>query len=165
MDKTKVTINKDTNEFILERKFKASRQMVWDAYTKAELLEKWWGPRIFKTTIRELDVRPGGVWYYCMTGTEGEWKDVNACGKAFYKEVKEPELLVYVDKFVDDDGNEMPDMPEALVTMTFTEENGETFMKSVTKYEKLEDLEKVVEMGMEAGIKETLDRLGELVEK
>lgn len=47
--------------FILEREFKAPRDLVWKAWTDKELLARWYGPNV-ETVIHELDVRPGGLW-------------------------------------------------------------------------------------------------------
>ena len=163
MSKLQTTINKDTNEMTMTRVIAAPRQKVWEAYTKPELLEKWWGPRIFKTTVKELDLKPGGRWLYIMTGTEGEWKDVDACGLGVYEEIKEPELLVYKDMFADKEGNVLPDMPVAQVTINFTENDGKTTINSITKYANAEAMQKVIDMGVEDGFGETLDRLEELL--
>jgi uncharacterized protein YndB with AHSA1/START domain len=163
MSKLQTQINKETLELIMTRVLNAPRQLVWDAFTKPELVSKWWGPRVFQTIVKEMDVRPGGVWHYCMHGIEGEWKDKDACGKAYYEEVVAPEKLVYKDVFADVDGNDLPDMPVALVTVTFEENEGKTTMISTTKYATLEDLQKVVEMGVEEGYGETLDRLEEML--
>lgn len=71
------------------------------------------------------------------------------------------ECLVYVDAFSNEEGEMIP--PEAVITMTFTEEDGRTTVTGHTVYSSTEDLDKVLEMGMEAGMAETLDRLEELL--
>jgi uncharacterized protein YndB with AHSA1/START domain len=168
MSKTNVTVNRETNEIIISRDFNAPRQLVWNAYTKAELLEKWWGPRAFTTEVKSIDVRPGGVWHYIMRGTgealKGtEYEGMVSAGKAYYDEVVEPELLVFKDVFADEQGNDIPNMPIGINTYRFEENNGVTTVTSVTKYETIEEVEKVLAMGMEQGITETLDRLEELL--
>lgn len=168
MSKMQITIDKDTKELTVVREFNAPRQMVWDAWTKPELMAKWWGPRAFTTEIREMDVREGGVWYYVMHGTGAELKgtdfeNMEAPGKGFYKEIQPIERIVYEDVFVDKDGNIMESMPKALVSIHFEENNGKTTMTSVTKYETVEGLKKVVEMGVEQGMGESLDKLDELL--
>jgi len=54
----------------LERTFRASLEDVWDLWTTKEGLESWWGPEGFVTTVRKLDLRPGGAFEYAMTATE-----------------------------------------------------------------------------------------------
>lgn len=168
MSKLQVTVKKETNELILKREFDAPRALVWKAYTDAELFAHWWGPRAFTTTVPEMAVRSGGVCYYVMHGTGDELKGteyegMESGGKMLFEEIKEPELIKYVDVFVDKDGNEIPGMPRATSTTTFEEQNGKTLMTNTTTYEKLEDLEKVLAMGVEQGTAETFDKLDEVL--
>jgi uncharacterized protein YndB with AHSA1/START domain len=168
MSETQTTVNKETNEMTMARSFDAPRQIVWDACTKPDLISKWWGPKAFTTIVKEMDVREGGVWHYVMLGTGEELKGtqfegMEAGGKAFYQEIVEPELLVYKDVFVDKEGNQVSGMPEGMVTFKFEELDGKTTLTMITKYESLEDLEKIVEMGAEQGMSESLDRLEELL--
>lgn len=147
-------------ELVMKRTFDAPRQLVWDAWTQREQIDAWWGPRMFKTESPVLDLRPGGAWHYCMRSEE--WGD--AWGKAIYREVVEPERLVYVDAFSDETGATNPDLPESLITVTFTEEGpGRTLLTVHTLYDSPEDRQKVIEMGVEQGFDEQLDRLEELL--
>jgi uncharacterized protein YndB with AHSA1/START domain len=169
MSKLQVTLNKETNELTMIREFEAPRELVWKAYTNAELMAQWWGPRAFTTTVPEMDVRPGGVWHYIMHGTgealKGtEYEGMEAGGKAIYQEIKEPELLVYRDIFVDKDGNEDTNLPAAIITIRFEENDEKTLMTSTTKYASAEDMQKVVDMGVEQGTAETFDKLDELLQ-
>ncbi|HKS90588.1 MAG TPA: SRPBCC domain-containing protein, partial [Tepidiformaceae bacterium] len=58
-------------EIVITRVFDAPREMVWDAWTDARQIVKWWGPRGFTLTVEEMDVRPGGVWRSTMHGPDG----------------------------------------------------------------------------------------------
>jgi uncharacterized protein YndB with AHSA1/START domain len=78
-------------ELVLKRTFDAPRQLVFKAWTDPKHLAQWWGPRGFTTNIREMDVRPGGVWSYSMRGPDG--KDYPFDG--VYLEAVEPEKLVF----------------------------------------------------------------------
>jgi uncharacterized protein YndB with AHSA1/START domain len=144
-------------ELLVERRFEAPRELVWQAWTEPERLAQWWGPNGFTTIIPTMDVRPGGVWHYCMQSPE--WGD--AWGKAIYREVVPPDRLVYTDIFSDADGNELTDMPVTEVTFTFTDEDGGTLMTMRSLFASAEDRAKTVEMGMEQGLAETLDHLAE----
>lgn len=167
MSKLKVTVNKETYELIMERIFNAPRQLVWKAYTTPELIAQWWGPHAFDTTVEAMDVRPGGVWHYVMHANDllkgTELEGIISAGKGIYKEVKEPELLVYVDYFVDKDGEIMQEMPAPLITTTFEDLGEMTRMISTAKYNSLEELEKVVSMGVEQGTAETFEKLDTLL--
>ena len=83
---------------------------------------------------------------------------------SLYRDIVRPEQIVYADYFSDKAGNIAADMPESTITMKFKEQDGKTKFTTMAPYTSLADLEKVVEMGMEAGIEETLDRLVEHLE-
>ena len=142
-------------ELVTTRQFDAPRELVFKAWTDPEQIKQWWGPNGFSTVIRTMDVRPGGVWHYCMQSAE--WGD--AWGKAIYREVVEPERIVYTDLFSDEEGNTSDAMPASEVTLTFEEQDGKTLMTMRSVFASAEDRAKVVEMGMEQGMSETLDHL------
>jgi uncharacterized protein YndB with AHSA1/START domain len=142
-------------ELVIERSFDAPRELVWMAYTEPERIAQWFGPRGFTTDVLTMDVRPGGSWHYCMRSAE--WGD--AWGLARYREVVPPERLVYEDLFSNEEGTPADGMPVSTVTVTFTEQGGRTLMTSHTLFESAEDRDKTLEMGMEQGMTETLDRL------
>lgn len=144
-------------ELLIERTFDAPRELVWKAYTEPDRVADWFGPRGFKTLVRAMDVRPGGSWHYCMQSPE--WGD--AWGLARYQEVIPPERLVYEDLFSNEEGTPAEGMPVSTVTLTFEEQDGRTLMRSRTVFASAEERAKTIEMGMEEGTKETLDRLEE----
>ncbi|MQA00794.1 MAG: SRPBCC domain-containing protein [Dehalococcoidia bacterium] len=146
-------------ELVVTRTFNAPRALVWKAWTEPERIKQWWGPDGFTTIVPTIDVRPGGVWHYCMQSSE--WGD--AWGKATYREVVEPERLVYIDAFSDEAGNTAEGMPVSEVTLTFEEQDGRTLMTSRTLFASAEERQKVIEMGMEQGLSQTLDHLEEFL--
>ncbi|MEO5952019.1 MAG: SRPBCC domain-containing protein, partial [Chloroflexia bacterium] len=115
------------------------------------------------TTVKQMDVKPGGVWLYCMYSPEYMPDGSGACGKSVYTEVLEPEKLVYNDYFTDEVGKVNETMPVLLVTVLFTAQSNKTKVTSIAEFESPEDLEKVKAMGMEQGVTETWDRLEELL--
>jgi uncharacterized protein YndB with AHSA1/START domain len=151
-------------ELILERVFDAPRELVYKAFSEAEHLKHWWGPRGWTLTVCNVDFRPGGIWHYCMKCINEDQKDFygfESWGKAVYREIVEQEKVVYVDYFSDADGNEAEGMPSTLITMTFVEHEGKTKLVSRAQYASAEALKTVLDMGMEQGITETWDRLAE----
>jgi uncharacterized protein YndB with AHSA1/START domain len=151
-------------ELILERVFDAPRELVYKAFSEAEHLKHWWGPRGWTLTVCNVDFRPGGIWHYCMKCINEDQKDFygfESWGKAVYQEIVEQEKVVYVDYFSDADGNEAEGMPSTLITMTFVEHEGKTKLVSRAQYASAEALKTVLDMGMEQGITETWDRLAE----
>lgn len=145
------------NLLILTRQFDAPREKVFRAHTACEHLKHWWGPRQWPISYCKMDFRVGGQWHYCLSGPEG----AESWGLTIYKEIKAPELLVYEDHFSDKDGNRNTAFPSTTARVEFTEKDGKTTIRSTAEYASPEDLKKVMDMGMEAGIAETLDRLEE----
>jgi uncharacterized protein YndB with AHSA1/START domain len=115
----------------ITREFDAPREFVWKAWTECERLMRWWGPKGFTTPFCKIDLRPEGVFHNCMRSPEGR----DYCGKGVYREIVEPERIIFTDFFVDAEGNQVPathygmsaDWPqETLVTVTFAEHKGKT---------------------------------------
>ncbi len=78
-------------EIVITRVVNAPRERVWEAWTDAEQIAKWWGPQGFTTTIHMMDVRPGGVWRHTMHGPNG----VDYQNFSTFTEVVKPERIVF----------------------------------------------------------------------
>jgi uncharacterized protein YndB with AHSA1/START domain len=150
-----VVANRDARELILDRVFNAPRELVFRAFTEAEHLEHWWGPKGWSLPVCKVDFRPGGVWHYCMLGPGGE----EAWGRAVYSEIEPPRRIVYTDAFSDAEGNINPDLPQMVIEVEFEEVAGKTRVHSLSRFATAEELDAVLAMGMEQGIIETWDRL------
>jgi len=149
---------------ILERVFHAPRELVFKAFSEAEHLKHWWGPRGWTLTVCNIDFRPGGTWHYCMKCVDekqGDFYGYESWGKAIYDEIIEAEKIVYVDYFSDAEGNEAPGMPSSRITLIFEEQDGVTKLINRAEYASADALKAVLDMGMEQGITETWDRLSE----
>lgn len=118
---------------VITRTFDAPRSLVFKAWTDPERLMRWWGPNGFTLPVCMLDLRPGGVLHYCMRSPDGKeyW------GRGVYREIVEPERIVYTDCFSDEQGNVAPPtqyglsaewLMETEVTVTFAEEEGRTLL-------------------------------------
>ena len=161
MSKNQLQVETAGSELILTRQFDAPRVKVFTAYTDCKHLNHWWGPREWSLSYCKMDFRVGGQWHYCMSGPDG----MESWGLTIYKEIKEPELIVYEDFFSDKDGNKNTAFPSTMVRTEFLEKDGKTIVKSTAKYSSPEDLKKVLDMGMETGIAQTLDKLEEYLAK
>jgi uncharacterized protein YndB with AHSA1/START domain len=150
-----ITTTTEPPELIMERVFDAPRALVWRAFTEPERLRQWWGPKGWALPVCSLDLRPGGVWHYCMRGPNGE----ESWGKAVYREIVEPERLVYLDAFSDADGKVAEAMPQMLITVEFADHDGKTKVTSRTRFASVADLEATLGMGVVEGATETWDRL------
>lgn len=116
----------DVPTYVLQRAFDAPRELVWKAWTDAELLPRWYGPGV-ETIVHRLDVRPGGLWLGEMRmGGGSHYQRVE------YTEVTPPERLVWLHSVTDADWNVtanpmMPGWPRVLLTtVTFREDGGRT---------------------------------------
>jgi uncharacterized protein YndB with AHSA1/START domain len=147
-------------EILVTRRFNAPRALVWKAWTQPAYLARWWGPQGWTLPVCNVDLRPGGKWQYCMAGPQGE----ESCGLAIYHEIVEPERLVYTDYFADAQGNPVPNMPESRVTIHLTENDGMTLLNSTMLYPAKEDRDRIIQMGMQEGMTESLNRLDEVLQ-
>lgn len=160
MTPTITSVNRETKQFIVERVFTAPRELVFNAFTQADHLVHWWGPRGWNLTHCEMDFREGGIWHYCMTGPNGE----ESWGKAVYNTIQAPEFFVYEDYFSDKDGNVAEGMPGMKIRNEFhAQPDGSTKILSVSQFEDVADIDKLIGFGMVEGLTETWDRLEEYV--
>jgi uncharacterized protein YndB with AHSA1/START domain len=152
-------VNKETNELIMKREFAAGRQLVWDCYTKQELLEQWFAPKPMTTRTRSMEFREGGHWHYAMVDPDGKeyW------GYTEYVSITPIEEYISLDAFSDETGTIDPELPRASWILTFKDARDHTFVETVVTYESLEDLETVIKMGMKDGMTSTLEKLDELL--
>jgi uncharacterized protein YndB with AHSA1/START domain len=147
---------------VLERVFDAPRELVFQMFKEAEHLKHWWGPNGWELPVCSIDFQPGGVWHYCMKcidQNQGEFFGMESWGKAVYKDIIEPEKIIYVDYFSDEEGNVDENLPSTNVTLEFIDMNGQTKLVNRSEYVSAEGLKKVMDMGMLQGITETWDRL------
>lgn len=145
-------------ELVLTRTFDAPRELVFAAYSSCEHLRNWWGPRSWPMAECSMDFRVGGVWHYCLRGpNEGD----ESWGRAVFTEIVEPERIAYTDAFSDADGAVNEEMPITEGSVDLEDVAGRTRLTMRAVYPSADELKAVLDMGMEAGITETLDRLDE----
>lgn len=89
---------------IITRIFDIQRERMWRYWTEAEKLSCWWGPKDFTAPYTQIDLRIGGKYLYCMRGPDGK----DYWGTGIYKEISEPNRIVYSDSFADEHGNVVP---------------------------------------------------------
>ena len=106
-------------DLVITRIIDTPRHIVFQAWTEPDRVARWWGPQGFTTVYHEMDIRPGGAFRVCMRSPEGveHWK------QGVYREVVEPERLVFTFAWEDADGKPGH---QTLVTVTFAEHGGKT---------------------------------------
>ena len=148
-------------ELVMERFFNAPAELLYTMYTEPQHVKNWWGPNGWTTENYKMDVRPGGIWHYCMRSEDGQ----EAWGKALYEKVEKPHLLTYTDTFSDEEGNDAEGFPAMKIIDEFVEEENGTRIISRTVFASEEDLHKVTDMGAVEGMTETFDRLEHYIEE
>lgn len=154
------TVNKQNNTVNVKREFAANLELVWDAWTKPEILDQWWAPKPYRTETKLLDFREGGMWLYAMISPENE---AHWC-KNDYRKIEHHKSFTGLDAFCDENGKVNEELPRTLWTNTFTENAGVTLVTIVAKYDSLADLEKVIELGFKEGFTMALGNLDEYIE-
>lgn len=148
-----------TATLTVKREFAARRALVWDCYTKSELLDRWFAPKPLTTKTKSMDFRPGGHWHYAMIDPNG----AEYWGWVDYKTIAPRENYTSTDAFSDESGAINPNLPRADWKVTFLDEGDHARVVTVVTYASPEDLQKVIDMGMKDGLASTLERLDELL--
>jgi uncharacterized glyoxalase superfamily protein PhnB/uncharacterized protein YndB with AHSA1/START domain len=154
------TVNKEKNTILVEREFAAGLDIVWDAWTKPELLDQWWAPEPFKTVTKVMDFREGGQWLFYMVSPTNEkyWSRVD------FEKIEVKRKYSGMDGFCDEKGVFTPGMPRSKWSNAFSEHAETTTVRVTVQYEKLEDLEQVIAMGFKEGFTKTLANLDRYIE-
>lgn len=158
MSSPKSVVHQSERELTMSRVFRAPRELLWEVFTSPEHLARWWGPKGCATTIYEMDLSPGGVWYYGIRAPNGDEHQV----RAIYEEVIRPERIVYSQTFVNTgDKNKTALARAGRVTVTFEENNGHTTLTSHVSFQSAKDFDSLKAIGTIRGTELTWDRLEE----
>jgi uncharacterized protein YndB with AHSA1/START domain len=150
----KITPQSD-REIVMTRVFNAPRELVFDAYTRPELLKRWLGVfRGHTMPVCEVDLRVGGAYRWVWRLADGSDMGV----RGVYREVVRPERLVNTERF-----DEAWYPGESLITTVFTEKNGKTTMTVTMRYESREARDAVLKSPMESGVAESYDNLARML--
>lgn len=151
------TVDKSTKTVFINREFAAELPLVWDAFTKAEILDQWWAPKPFASKTKFMNFEVGGRRFFAMVSPEGQERWL----LQKYTSISPKTNFKYLNAFADE--NENPELPGSDWDVSFSEQNGKTKV-SVTIYnESLERLERMIEMGFKEGYTATLKTLEELL--
>ncbi|HTH54122.1 MAG TPA: SRPBCC family protein [Edaphobacter sp.] len=153
--KLKIAAHGD-REIVMTRDFQAPRRLVFDAWTKPELVKRWLaGPSGWTMTTCEIDLKVGGSYRYQWTHENGKKMGM----KGTYNEIVPPEKLVVTEQFDDEwySGG-------GITTTTLTEKDGVTLVETRVLYISKEVRDTVLQSPMESGVSASYDRLEKLLE-
>ena len=152
------TVDKAAKTVFITRDFDADLSLVWDAFTKAEILDQWVAPKPWSSKTKYMDFKVGGKRFYAMVSPEGQerWaiqEYISITPKTNFK---------MHNAFADKDGN--PELPGSEWDYTFSEQKGfdgnRVTKVNITIYnESLARLEKMIEMGFTEGFKMSMNNL------
>lgn len=141
-------VNKDTKTINITREFAAGIDLVWDAFTKAEILDQWVGPKPMRAVTKELDFRVGGRWLYTMIINDDDVP--TRYSMAEYLKIEPKTLFTTKNTFADENGIPVNSM-FSITTNNFKDEGAE---KTTVYIEKVFDDLAVLEMMATNGFKE-----------
>jgi uncharacterized protein YndB with AHSA1/START domain len=153
------SVDKANRTITVKREFAADLALVWDAYTKSEILDQWWAPKPFKAKTRSMDFREGGRWHYSMVGPNGE----EHFAILEYTAIKMRQGFTGLDAFSDAAGNINKDMPRSKWESKFSGKGDMTLVTSVLQYDDLAQLEQTIAMGFKEGLSMAMENLDALL--
>jgi uncharacterized protein YndB with AHSA1/START domain len=150
-------VDKSTKTVSITETFDAERELVWDAYTKAEILDQWWAPKPFSSRTVDMNFAVGGRRFYAMVSPEGQerW----AVQK--YTSITPKTNFKFLNAFADEDAN--PELPGSDWDFNFSEKDGKTTVHVSIYNESLERLEKMIEFGFKEGTEGQLKNLEQVL--
>jgi uncharacterized protein YndB with AHSA1/START domain len=150
-------VDKPTKTVFINREFAAELSLVWDAFTKAEILDQWNAPAPFTAKTKSMNFEVGGKRFYAMVSPEGQERWIIQK----YTSISPKTNFKLHNAFADKDEN--PQLPGSEWDYTFSEQNGITKVSISIYNESLERMEKMIEMGFTEGFTITLKNLENLL--
>ncbi len=151
------TVDKATKTVFITREFDAELSLVWDAFTKPEILDQWVAPKPWTSKTKYMNFKVGGRRFYAMVSPEGQerWSVQE------YTSITPKTNFKMYNAFADND--EKPELPGSEWEYNFSEQNGKTKVNITIYNESLARLEKMIEMGFKEGFTMSIDNLEKLL--
>jgi uncharacterized protein YndB with AHSA1/START domain len=152
-------VDKASKTVFVDKEFAADQSLVWDAFTRQEILDQWWAPKPWESKTKSMNFTVGGRRLYAMVGPEGQehWSIEE------FTSITPKTNFKMLSAFADSDGNINPEWPSSNWDLTFSENDGTTKVSIIIKHKSLADLEKLIEMGFKEGFTMTLNYLDTLL--
>jgi uncharacterized protein YndB with AHSA1/START domain len=151
------TVDKAAKKVFITREFDADLSLVWDAFTKAEILDQWVAPKPWMSKTKFMDFKVGGRRFYAMVSPDGQ--ELWAIQK--YTSISPKTNFKMFNAFADKDEN--PELPGSDWDYSFSEQSGKTTVRITIYNESLARMEKMIEMGFTEGFKMSMNNLENLL--
>jgi|ERR1700761_1243348 len=153
-------VDKSSNTVTVKKEFAADQSLVWDTFTKQELLDQWWAPKPWSSRTKYMDFKVGGRRFYAMVSPEGQehW------GIQEFTSITPKSNFKMKPSFTDADENINEQMPSSDWDLSFSEQNGVTTVSIVIKHKTLAALETLIQMGFKEGFTMTLTYLEKMLQ-
>jgi uncharacterized protein YndB with AHSA1/START domain len=152
-------VDKSARTVSIDREFNAELSLVWDAFTRQEILDQWWAPKPFASKTKIMEFKVGGRRFYAMVSPEG----LEMWQLQMYTSITPKTNFKFISAFADKD--ETPNLPGSNWDLNFSEQNGITNVNITIFNESQERMEKMLELGFKEGFTMTLNELSTLLEK
>jgi Uncharacterized conserved protein len=151
------TVDKSIQTVFIDKEFEAELPLVWDAFTKKEILDQWWAPQPWKSVTKHMEFKVGGRRFYAMVSPEGQehWSLQK------YTSISPKTNFKMFNAFADADEN--PQLPGSNWDLSFSEENSVTTVSISIHNESLTRMEQMIEMGFKEGFTSTLTYLANML--
>jgi uncharacterized protein YndB with AHSA1/START domain len=161
------TVDESNNSILITREFDAALTLVWDAFTKVEILDQWWAPKPLVSKTKVMNFEVGGRRFYAMVWPDGQeyW------GVKKYTLINPKTNIKWLSSFTDKDENINAELPTSDWELNFSEHTGldDSFGRGITKVsiviknKTLADIEMIIKMGFKEGFIMTLNELENLL--
>jgi uncharacterized protein YndB with AHSA1/START domain len=158
---TNINTTKDEENLTLTvvADFAASPEQVWEVWEDPRKLERWWGPPTFPATFSRHDFVVGGESRYYITGPAGE----KPHGWWLIKAIDKPRRLDFANGLAGDDGEPVPGVEPMPAYVTFEPHEAGTRMTAVTQFVDVDQMEKMLGMGMQEGMTQAISQIDDLL--
>ncbi len=156
------TVDKAAKTIHITREFAADLDLVWDAFTKAEILDQWYAPKPYQARTKEMDFREGGRWLYTMVSPEIAPEDVKRYSLVEYIKIQPKSSFSTKNSFADENGNSLNNA-FSLVKNSFKAEGEKTTVHIEKVFDTLATLEMLATGGFIEGTAAGMNNLDELL--
>ncbi|WP_350289118.1 SRPBCC domain-containing protein [uncultured Croceitalea sp.] len=153
--------DKKTNSILVKRSFNANLALVWDAWTKAEILDRWWAPEGYRSTTKSLNFVEGGMRHYRMQGPN----NFEMWGITTYDKISYHKNYSGKEYSADEFAKVSTELPPSVYLIRFYKQKELTLIEHMTTYNSLNDLEQSLQYGFEEGMLGAFDRLDSFLDK